>query len=258
MSLQAQAKAPGELPAMPAQAAADQRQPEGARLDELRQAGAQRFDPAAFHYLDRLRGQAQAGQGRIRQLLWSRWAQELKAFEQRFDRARADARMAVDQHLRLHPDPGHTLEHLYRTGDFRALARAIRSQQAAAQVASLAELVRRLDQATAPGEGMVASAGPGAPAELKTMRHFSKTWSALSVDKQLAQAFEQTPLNAGPINSHNLVLRSLAMMRDISPDYLTRFTSYIDTLLRLEQQGSVRKPAAKRAAGPRQQNPTLK
>ena len=32
-----------------------------------------------------------------------------------------------------------------------------------------------------------------------------------------------------------LVLRSLTLMRDISPDYLNRFTSYVDTLLGMEQ-----------------------
>jgi hypothetical protein len=35
--------------------------------------------------------------------------------------------------------------------------------------------------------------------------------------------------NAGPINSHMLVLRSLAMMQAISPDYLSRMISYVDT-----------------------------
>jgi hypothetical protein len=32
-----------------------------------------------------------------------------------------------------------------------------------------------------------------------------------------------------------LVLRSLALMRDISPDYLSRFISYADALLCLDQ-----------------------
>jgi hypothetical protein len=32
-----------------------------------------------------------------------------------------------------------------------------------------------------------------------------------------------------------VVLRSLALMRDISPDYLNRFMSYVDALLCLEQ-----------------------
>jgi hypothetical protein len=45
------------------------------------------------------------------------------------------------------------------------------------------------------------------------------------------------------------VLRSLALMRDISPDYLNRFMSYADTLLRLDQ-GEKEKPSS-----PKKQRP---
>jgi hypothetical protein len=71
--------------------------------------------------------------------------------------------------------------------------------------------------------------------ELKSVRLFRSTWSKLSADKQLNAALDKAPRNAGPINSHMLVLRSLALMRDISPDYLNRFISYADTLVHLEQ-----------------------
>jgi hypothetical protein len=57
----------------------------------------------------------------------------------------------------------------------------------------------------------------------------------------------QAPQNAGPINSHMLVLRSLGLMRDISPDYLNRFMAHVDTLLCLEEAGKV-KLTPKRAA----------
>lgn len=80
--------------------------------------------------------------------------------------------------------------------------------------------------------------GMGARPELKSIRYFRDTWSKLSVDKQLAQAIAQGPENAGPLNSHQLVLRSLAVMRDIAPDYLNRFMSYADTLLWLDQADS--------------------
>jgi hypothetical protein len=44
-----------------------------------------------------------------------------------------------------------------------------------------------------------------------------------------------------------LVLRSLGLMRDISPDYLNRFMAHVDTLLCLEEAGKV-KLTPKRAA----------
>jgi hypothetical protein len=50
-----------------------------------------------------------------------------------------------------------------------------------------------------------------------------------------------------------LVLRSLALMREIAPDYLNRFMSYADTLLCLDQgeeakAASPKKRPAARAA----------
>jgi hypothetical protein len=75
----------------------------------------------------------------------------------------------------------------------------------------------------------------GASEELKVIREFRDTWSQLSVDNQVKQAIAQAPENAGPLNSHMLVLRSLTQMRELSPDYLNRFMIYIDTLMCLEQ-----------------------
>jgi hypothetical protein len=85
-------------------------------------------------------------------------------------------------------------------------------------------------------------------AELKTMRYFRNNWSKLSVHRHVKQAIEQVPDHAGPLNSHLLMLRSLALMRDISPDYLNRFVSYIDTLLWLDQADRTSRPTAKRIA----------
>jgi hypothetical protein len=77
---------------------------------------------------------------------------------------------------------------------------------------------------------------------------FRNTWSKLSADKQLNKALDQAPKNAGPINSHMLVLRSLALMREISPDYLNRFISYADTLVCLEQAEKAKYAMPKNAA----------
>ena len=77
------------------------------------------------------------------------------------------------------------------------------------------------------------------------VEQFRKQLGKISVQKQVTQAIAQAPQNAGPINSHMLVLRSLGLMRDLSPDYLNRFMSYVDTLLILEDSGQS-KPATKK------------
>ena len=74
-------------------------------------------------------------------------------------------------------------------------------------------------------------------AESPRIQQFRQQLGKIRVQKQVSQAIAQAPQNAGPINSHMLVLRSLGLMRDISPDYLNRFMVYIDTLLCLDEAG---------------------
>jgi hypothetical protein len=84
---------------------------------------------------------------------------------------------------------------------------------------------------------------------------FRQQLHRISVQKQVTQAIAQAPQNAGPINSHMLVLRSLGLMRDISPDYLNRFMGYVDTLLVLEAAGQSKALTKKAAAPPKRPSP---
>ena len=83
------------------------------------------------------------------------------------------------------------------------------------------------------------------------MQFFKRTWSRLSADQRLAQARATLPDNAGPLNSHHLVHRSLTLMRELSPEYLERFVGYIDALQWLEQANEAAQDSASaaRAAG---------
>lgn len=95
----------------------------------------------------------------------------------------------------------------------------------------------------APGNAASAPGRPRAPArELKSVAYFRQTWSRLSTEQQLTQTLAQAPANAGPMNSQHLVLRALETMRDISPDYLQAFMSYVDTLIWLEHADPSRPP----------------
>jgi hypothetical protein len=71
--------------------------------------------------------------------------------------------------------------------------------------------------------------------ELPSVGEFQKIWSHVRTESQLRQSLEQTPENAGPLNSSALVHRSMALMRDVSPGYLRHFLSYIDDLSWMER-----------------------
>jgi hypothetical protein len=213
-----------------------------ALIASLRAAGADRFDPVRVRYIEAMARRASAHQGSVKRLLDARLAQALAALKERLDLARCDARETVARSAEQYPHAAGDLQQLFDAGDFKGLRRLIASLKSGEQCASLGALVRRLEPHAPDNADARAEGNAGARPELKTVRKFRNTLSKLSVDKQVAQALGQAPKNAGPINSHMLVLRSLALMRDISPDYLNRFMSYADTLLCLDQ-GEKEKPA---------------
>jgi hypothetical protein len=105
----------------------------------------------------------------------------------------------------------------------------------AAQGGPLAALVRQLE--------LQAPAG-----ELRALSLHRHCWTRLRVDRQLSLARAGMPGNAGPLNSQQLVLRALQLMRDISPAYLEGFMSQVETLLWLDRASFGRMTAPPRAA----------
>ncbi|MDQ9169351.1 DUF2894 domain-containing protein [Oxalobacteraceae bacterium R-40] len=206
-----------------------------ALIASLRSAGAARFDPVRWHYFEVLAARASTHQGNVKGMLEVKLMQGLAAFKERFDEARCEARNILTQSVQLYPHAANNLQQLFDAGDFKELRRLVANLRAGECRASLSALVRQLEQHS-PETGAASVEGTTKPhSELKTIQNFRNTWSKLSADKQVTQALAQAPKNAGPINSHMLVLRSLALMRELSPDYLNRFMSYADTLLCLEQ-----------------------
>jgi hypothetical protein len=84
--------------------------------------------------------------------------------------------------------------------------------------------------------------------DLASVRRFRETWQRITAEDQVAEAVERGPANAGPLNSHRLALRTLGLLRDLSPDYLRRFLSHVETLQWLEQASQTIAPVKPKAA----------
>ena len=227
-----------------------------ALLASVRDAGGERFDAAGWHYLDTLARRATAHEGSVRRMLEAKLERALAAFAERFAQARSAAAELLATTGKAHPQAAAELQRLFACGDFKGLRYLRSTLEAREKCAGLAELVAQLEPVLggALGRPPAHHATSHAPAagsptlELKTVRESRATWAKMSVDKQLALAMKQAPQNAGPINSHMLVLRSLAMMQAISPDYLSRMVSYVDTLLFLDP-GETVVPVKRKKAG---------
>lgn len=191
-----------------------------ARIETLRVSGADRFDPVGFRFIEVMARRAALQPASVKLLLERRLVKLLDDYHTRFEFARANSE-------RLSVSAGS-----FPDADARKNTRP------------LAELLSYIGQCSPEVQGRVPSPGERpvteARGELKTLSYFRSTWSQLSVEQQLAQALAELPENAGPLNSHRLVLQAMKQMRDISPDYLQRFMSYIETLFWLDQVENTR------------------
>ena len=142
------------------------------------------------------------------------------------------------------PEAADALRQHCAAGDFRGLRRLLARLEGRRDGGFLADLLAGIAKHSADSASVGAVPAARAPVarrvELKSLKYFRRTWSKLSVDRQLSEAFAQAPDNAGPLNSHFLVLRALGLMRDISPEYVGEFVPYVDALLWLDQADSAR------------------
>ena len=171
--------------------------PARATLDAWREQGADRLDPVRFHRIDALERRAAVLDGDARDLLDARLAALIDGFAEVV--ARADEAKA---------------------------ARDNAQATAGAPVrGAIAELVERLARdAQADRRGL----------DPELVDYFRTMWSKVRTEQQYRQSLDQVPRNAGPLNSNSLVHRSLSTMRELSPEYLQQFLSYVDALAWLE------------------------
>jgi hypothetical protein len=184
-----------------------------------------------FHYIETLAQRLQAQPDAVRRLLEGKLKDALTDYAARWRQAQqAASNEACDE----------------GAGRPGAPAKALPASTRAAPLAQLNRYIRGL---TPPGN---AGGGPGgdetAAPELKSVAGFREAWSRIRAEDQVDQAVGRGPENAGPLNSHMLVLRSLALMRSLSPDYLRRFLLQMDALLWLDQASRPGKPTAARPA----------
>lgn len=180
-----------------------------ARLDAWRSEGAWRLDPARFRYLESLSGRLQTQPEPVQRLLVRKLQAAMDEFGQRVQSAGG-----------TRPPP--------RTPRPRALP-----------AGPLAQLVERLqrDRGDAP-QGQ----------ELTSVRRFRRAWAGSRVLDQVREASARRPPVAGPLNSHVLVLQTLELLQDLSPDYLRHFVAQVESLQWLEQ-AAVQYPAPRGKAG---------
>lgn len=165
--------------------------------------GLDQCDPVRVQHIQRLLTRAVSQPASVQAILAARVQQEIQVYEQRWQsQGRPCKDMVVAEEPRVSP--------------LVALTEYLGAQNRHEPMPSLA------------GDESVAS-------DMKSVRRFGQVWSHIAAEQQVKQALNRGPENAGPLNAHRLMLRSLALMQSLSPDYLRRFLGQADALLWVEQ-----------------------
>ncbi|WP_296511173.1 DUF2894 domain-containing protein [Rhodoferax sp.] len=180
-----------------------------ASLEALRTSGAQARDPVRFCHLETLALRLPAQAPAVQTHLTAALHRGLADFERRHATTPTTPTPAATA-------PAQPALRRSGLGHLKALNRDLRHPQTD----------------SAPGGN--APSAPGAVPEMKSVQQFRRAWGRMKVQDQVERALTQGPANAGPLNSHRLVLRTLALMQDLSPAYLHHFMGHLDTLLQLE------------------------
>ena len=193
-----------------------------AALDALRREGAAAAAPARFAHAEalarRLGGQPDA----VRVLHERRLEAALADCGERLERARAAAVRDAEGLAAATPALAREARRLTAAHDYRGL-RAL-----AARGASRPLPLARLNREHA------ATVGEDPEGQMRSVSRFRDAWTRIRTDERVEAALGRAPANAGPLNSHVVVVRTLRMIREISPDYLRRFVAQADALLALE------------------------
>ena len=73
---------------------------------------------------------------------------------------------------------------------------------------------------------------------MPALDEFQQLWSRIRIDSLLRQCLDSLPEDAGPLNSSVLSYRAMALMQELSPEYLQHFIAYVDVLTWMEALGA--------------------
>lgn len=230
-------------------------------LDQCQASGLHRFDPVRFQRITSLVKRSESKNDRVSLRLKDKANTLLQAYKSDIEKAKVIAQQTTDKITLSFPRHAEQISELFSAYSFKEVARlaerlTFQAEQKKAQATSLTGLFDPQQEEEESEQEQLSfdeflqeqesqalrSHNKDEPTqanlshfdELKSHKLFKDTWVKLHSDKLIAQAIEGAPVDAGPLNSHMLAVKSLESMQALSPEYLYRFVAYADALLWLQ------------------------
>ncbi|MCG8612598.1 MAG: DUF2894 domain-containing protein [Pseudomonadales bacterium] len=238
-------------------------------IEAFHSVGLDKFDPGRFRYIEAMSEKAASQSAgvaaRLKVKIEQARAEYLSAFLDARERLDTQLRTAQEQSSALAPELGELFDRceftvlkrrLTSTNDAlaKSLLSGLREQLASreldvspAESGSPFEMMLREQEAAALrefGDSSIATTQTetkpeaGEIRELASVKQLRDSMAKRGSERLVTQAVKTVPEDPGPLNPQMLVTRSLSAMRSLSPEYLNRFVSYLDSLFWLEQAGA--------------------
>jgi len=243
-------------------------------ITELVESGADSFDPVRFRYIESMARRAHDQRGAVSILEENKAHKALEQYVVDFSMAREDAGRVVKRVAAQFPESAERLYALIDGCDFKGVVRLEERLGRNKDRGELADLTKQImpdDFVLSEGtselsfDDMLRQQESDAITEFankndnkmdrnwlrepKSIRLYRESWVKRSSDSLITKSINDGPETPGPLNPQGLVIRYLASMRDLSPEYVNRYISYIETLLWLEQASDSFKPGKPKKGG---------
>jgi hypothetical protein len=229
-----------------------------AEISALEADGGDQFDIVRFQFIRSMATRAQQLDEAVATIVASKALAALETYQA--DRTREHHRVSaiVDEAGAQHPAARAELQSLFDDGKLPAVKRLAARLKRNTTATRLTPLLGRLESATFENSierpvsdllqgqenavlDSLATDSPDSTArpaeELRSARYFRELRQQRAAQDRVSRAIEEAPEDSGPLNPQKLAIRSLLAMRELSPSYLARFVSYVDTLFWLENAG---------------------
>jgi len=234
------------------------------KIAELETKGADRFDPVRFCYIRAMARRSAGKSGLAHAGINRKITAALAEFQASFNTARKQAEDVVSNVCSKFPEAESKTRELFGNNEFgkvHSLEKRLNRRQRQPDLSELKNQVGQLtpdlsesqnqfcvdDLLQQQEQDVIASIanpadqeGPQKQAkktEITSLKRFKKTMAKMQSERLVTKAINDCPEHAGPHNSQMLAINSLAALREISPAYLERFVSHINTLIWLKQAG---------------------
>jgi len=234
------------------------------KIAEMEATGAHRYDPVRFSYIQSMARRGFGKSGSAYTVIERKALAALAEYQKNLESSRMEAAQIVNHVCAVFPGAEINIRRLFKDNEFKKvllLGRKLDRQQRETSLSALKNQIGRFasgfeeknnplsvdDLLRQQERDVVAAIGnlpegeePAQQAEkteLRSLKHFKETMVKLNSDRLVKRSIQDLPENAGPHNSQMLATHSLSALRQISPNYLHRFVSHINTLIWLKLAG---------------------